>query len=91
VTFEGLMWTAAAVYYLMNFLRLTVNIRNVCVLLAPLFAGNTSIAVYLLTKQVWNASAGVLAAAFMSVVPGYISRSVAGSYDNEVRHCTTDH
>ena len=27
--------------------------------------------------------AGLLAAAFISVVPGYISRSVAGSYDNE--------
>lgn len=28
-------------------------------------------------------SAGLLAAAFIGVVPGYISRSVAGSYDNE--------
>jgi dolichyl-diphosphooligosaccharide--protein glycosyltransferase len=28
-------------------------------------------------------SAGLLAAAFISIVPGYISRSVAGSYDNE--------
>ncbi len=78
------MWTAALVYYVANAMRLTVNIRNVCVLLAPFMAGNTSIAVYLLTSQCWNSSAGVIAAAFMSVVPGYISRSVAGSYDNEV-------
>lgn len=28
-------------------------------------------------------SAGLLAAAFIGIVPGYISRSVAGSYDNE--------
>ncbi|KAI7968906.1 hypothetical protein EIK77_007601 [Talaromyces pinophilus] len=28
-------------------------------------------------------SAGLLAAAFMGITPGYISRSVAGSYDNE--------
>jgi dolichyl-diphosphooligosaccharide--protein glycosyltransferase len=28
-------------------------------------------------------SAGLLAAAFVGIVPGYISRSVAGSYDNE--------
>ena len=27
--------------------------------------------------------AGLLAAAFIGIVPGYISRSVAGSYDNE--------
>jgi asparagine N-glycosylation enzyme membrane subunit Stt3 len=28
-------------------------------------------------------SAGLFAAAFIGIVPGYISRSVAGSYDNE--------
>jgi dolichyl-diphosphooligosaccharide--protein glycosyltransferase len=28
-------------------------------------------------------SASLLAAAFIGIVPGYISRSVAGSYDNE--------
>lgn len=28
-------------------------------------------------------SAGLLSAAFIGIVPGYISRSVAGSYDNE--------
>ena len=27
--------------------------------------------------------AGLLSAAFIGIVPGYISRSVAGSYDNE--------
>jgi dolichyl-diphosphooligosaccharide---protein glycosyltransferase len=30
-----------------------------------------------------DASAGLLAAAFIGIAPGYISRSVAGSYDNE--------
>lgn len=30
-----------------------------------------------------DASAGLLAASFIGIVPGYISRSVAGSYDNE--------
>ena len=28
-------------------------------------------------------AAGLLAAAFIGIAPGYISRSVAGSYDNE--------
>ena len=30
-----------------------------------------------------DASAGLVAAAFIGIAPGYISRSVAGSYDNE--------
>ena len=36
-----------------------------------------------LTKEMKDESAGLLAAAFIGIVPGYISRSVAGSYDNE--------
>jgi len=32
---------------------------------------------------VQDAGAGLVAAAMIAVVPGYISRSVAGSYDNE--------
>lgn len=31
----------------------------------------------------WSSGAGLFAACFIAVVPGYISRSVAGSYDNE--------
>ena len=30
-----------------------------------------------------NAGAGLVAASMIAIVPGYISRSVAGSYDNE--------
>jgi hypothetical protein len=35
------------------------------------------------TTEMKNESAGLLAAAFIGIAPGYISRSVAGSYDNE--------
>lgn len=35
-----------------------------------------------------DAGAGLLAAAMIAVVPGYISRSVAGSYDNEGEFAT---
>lgn len=35
------------------------------------------------TTEMSTPSAGLLAAAFIGIVPGYISRSVAGSYDNE--------
>jgi dolichyl-diphosphooligosaccharide--protein glycosyltransferase len=35
------------------------------------------------TVEMATPSAGLLAAAFIGIVPGYISRSVAGSYDNE--------
>lgn len=81
--YPGLMVTAAAVYWVLNAFNITVQIRNVCVLLAPWFASNTAIVTYFFTKEAWNESAGLLAAATIAIVPGYISRSVAGSFDNE--------
>jgi dolichyl-diphosphooligosaccharide---protein glycosyltransferase len=81
--YPGLMWTAASLHNFLHLLNLPVDIRNVCVLLAPFMAGNTTIAVYLLAKETANSAAGIMAAAFMAIAPGYISRSVAGSYDNE--------
>merc|ERR1712130_44172 len=81
--YPGLMVTAASVYWTLHFFHITVDIRNVCVLLAPWMASNTAMATYLFTKEAYNTRAGVVAAAFVAVVPGYISRSVAGSYDNE--------
>lgn len=77
------MVTAATFYNMLHYFNLTVDIRNICVFLAPLFSSFTTIVTYHLTKQLSNSGAGLVAAAFMSVVPGYISRSVAGSYDNE--------
>eukprot|EP01098_Paradermamoeba_levis_P004730 TRINITY_DN2015_c0_g1_i1.p1 TRINITY_DN2015_c0_g1~~TRINITY_DN2015_c0_g1_i1.p1 ORF type:complete len:730 (-),score=238.97 TRINITY_DN2015_c0_g1_i1:51-2189(-) len=81
--YPGLMWTAALFYHGLNFFNFTVAIRNVCVLLAPLFAAKTAFALYGFTKEVKDESAGLVAAAMIAIVPGYISRSVAGSFDNE--------
>ncbi|XP_001641089.2 dolichyl-diphosphooligosaccharide--protein glycosyltransferase subunit STT3B [Nematostella vectensis] len=81
--YPGLMVTSAAIHWVLNTLNITVHIRDTCVFLAPVFSGLTAIATYLLTKELWNDRAGLFAACFIAIVPGYISRSVAGSYDNE--------
>lgn len=38
---------------------------------------------YFFGKEIWDSGAGLVAAALIAICPGYISRSVAGSYDNE--------
>ncbi|KAE8367981.1 Oligosaccharyl transferase STT3 subunit-domain-containing protein [Aspergillus caelatus] len=82
--YPGLMVTSGVIYHILRFLTIPVDIRNICVLLAPAFSGLTAFAMYLLTCEMSiSPSAGLLAAAFMGITPGYISRSVAGSYDNE--------
>lgn len=81
--YPGLMVTSAVLYRLMWLLNITIDIRNVCVFLAPFFSSLTTIVTYLLTKEIHSKGAGLVAAAMIAIVPGYISRSVAGSYDNE--------
>ncbi|KAI9024021.1 oligosaccharyl transferase stt3 subunit [Hyaloraphidium curvatum] len=81
--YPGIMLTSGLIHYVLNFLNFPIHIREVCVFLAPVFSGLTAFAAYLLTSEIKNQSAGLLAAAFVGIVPGYISRSVAGSYDNE--------
>lgn len=91
------MVTSVLIHNFLNLLNFTVDIREVCVFLAPLFSSFTVIATYLLTKEIYvgvslefnlissfqSEGAGLIAGALIAVVPGYISRSVAGSYDNE--------
>jgi hypothetical protein len=78
------MVTSGVIYHALRWLSMPVDIRNICVLLAPGFSGLTAISTYLFTSEMSTSpSAGLLAAAFMGIAPGYISRSVAGSYDNE--------
>ncbi|GAU92188.1 hypothetical protein RvY_04301 [Ramazzottius varieornatus] len=81
--YPGLMVTSGAIHYFLSLLNIPVHIRDVCVFLAPIFSGLTAIATFLLTKELWSTGAGLFAACFIAIVPGYISRSVAGSYDNE--------
>uniref|UniRef100_A0A0P5NR43 dolichyl-diphosphooligosaccharide--protein glycotransferase n=1 Tax=Daphnia magna TaxID=35525 RepID=A0A0P5NR43_9CRUS len=79
----GLMITSGSIHYILHALNIPVHIRDICVFLAPFFSGLTALATYFLTKELWSSGAGLLAACFIAIVPGYISRSVAGSYDNE--------
>ena len=82
--FPGIMGTAASMKWTLDALFLPMDIRNICVFLAPVFAGFCSISTYFFTKEATNRpEAGLFAALFISIVPSYISRSVAGSYDNE--------
>ncbi|OCF43697.1 dolichyl-diphosphooligosaccharide-protein glycosyltransferase [Kwoniella heveanensis CBS 569] len=81
--YPGLMVTSGLIWHALRLINMPVDIRNVCVLLAPGFAGLTAWATYLFTTEMSTPSAGLLAAAFIGIAPGYISRSVAGSYDNE--------
>ncbi|XP_042220838.1 dolichyl-diphosphooligosaccharide--protein glycosyltransferase subunit STT3A-like [Homarus americanus] len=81
--YPGLMVTSATIYHILNWLHITIDVRNVCVFLAPFFSSLTTLVTYHLAKELKGPGAGLVAAVMIAIVPGYISRSVAGSYDNE--------
>ncbi|KAJ4957792.1 hypothetical protein NE237_024903 [Protea cynaroides] len=81
--YPGLTLTAGSIWWLLNSLNVPLSVETVCVFTSPIFSANASWATYLLTKEVKGTGAGLTAAALLAMVPSYISRSVAGSYDNE--------
>lgn len=63
------MVTSAVLYHFMNFFHLTIDIRNVCVFLAPLFSSFTTLVTYHLTKELKvGGSAGLLLCTYQRIV-----------------------
>ena len=67
--YPGLMITAGTIHAGLNGLGFTTNIQDVCVFTAPIFAGFTAIATYLMTAEVWSSSGGLIAALFIGINP----------------------
>ncbi|WZN59466.1 subunit STT3 of oligosaccharyl transferase [Chloropicon roscoffensis] len=83
--YPGLTLTATWIHWFLKAaLKLhPVEVKDVCVMIGPLFSSFTAISTYLMVRQIKGRGAGLLAASFVATIPSYISRSVAGSYDNE--------
>ena len=82
--YPGIMFTSFTIYKLLNKLLFPIDITTICVFVPPIFASFTSIASFFLGKEVTGRKeCGLLCSLFISIVPGYISRSIAGGYDNE--------
>lgn len=84
-SYPGLMFTGCFVKWTLTAIGFPeVDIREICVFMAPAFSGLQCIATYLLAKEATNrVTVGLLAALFIAIIPTIISRGVAGSYDNE--------
>ena len=84
--YPALMLTAGLGWLLGQLLLLPLSVLTCCAFLAPACASITCLATYALTRQIVRRDgegAGLCAAAFVAVVPAYLSRSCAGDFDNE--------
>ncbi|XP_047307673.1 dolichyl-diphosphooligosaccharide--protein glycosyltransferase subunit STT3A [Impatiens glandulifera] len=81
--YPGLTLTAGTMWWVLQSLNIPLSVETICVFTAPVFSAFAAWSAYFLTKEVKGTGAGLTAAALLAMVPSYISRSVAGSYDNE--------
>jgi dolichyl-diphosphooligosaccharide--protein glycosyltransferase len=66
------MVTSGFFYWILEKIAFPIDIKNICVFLAPVFAAFTSITAFFFTKEITNNPwAGLYSALFMAVVPGY--------------------
>ncbi|KAL7712769.1 dolichyl-diphosphooligosaccharide--protein glycotransferase [Entamoeba marina] len=81
--FPGLMFSSAFIFKALAYMNMIIDVRLICVCMGPIYSIITCITAYLFGCRVHSDRAGLFAAALIAVVPGYMSRSVAGSYDYE--------
>ncbi|CDU18106.1 uncharacterized protein PY17X_0933400 [Plasmodium yoelii] len=87
--FPGLMITTYLIHKICYSMGFLIDIKIICIYIGPIFSVFTCILTYYLTKEIYNkkgcssSGAALIAALFVSVSPSHISRTVAGSYDNE--------
>ena len=82
--YPGIMVTAYVEHALLRLLGFPVPIKEICVFMGPVFSVFSLLVVYGMTWDISGSKgAGLAAAAWMCVTPGYVQRSVAGNYDNE--------
>ncbi|TFF85615.1 MAG: hypothetical protein EU551_03635 [Promethearchaeota archaeon] len=81
--FPGTPLSGLTIYYFLNFLGIPVTLLEACVMTPAIVGAITVVAMYFLGKVIANKKVGLLAAFFLMVSPGHMTRTYAGFYDNE--------
>eukprot|EP00047_Mylnosiga_fluctuans_P022906 m.128857 g.128857 ORF g.128857 m.128857 type:complete len:680 (-) comp9420_c0_seq2:138-2177(-) len=75
--------TAALATSVLRAIGFTVSVESVCIFLAPAFAAASIVAIYALASEVKGPRAGLFAAFFLALAPGYAARTIAGNFLGE--------
>jgi len=79
----GVAFLGAFTYLLLNTLGINIPLLNLCVLLPAFMGALATIFVFLLGREICSDEAGLLAALLLAINYSFISRSIAGFYDDE--------
>ncbi len=79
----GVPFTSAFFYFILSGLGITVDVTMVSLVLPAFMGALTVIVAFLWGREMHNNTVGLLTALFMTFLPAFIQRTVAGFYDNE--------
>jgi dolichyl-diphosphooligosaccharide--protein glycosyltransferase len=82
-SYPGLMFTSVLAKWALRKLHIVIDLRDACIFTGPVFAVLSTLLAFLYGREIGGADLGVLAVAITSLIPGLISRSMAGAYDYE--------
>ncbi|MCD6529844.1 hypothetical protein J7L06_06115 [Candidatus Bathyarchaeota archaeon] len=79
----GLAMTTVSLYYVLNFIGISISLFNLCVIFPVIMAAIACIVIYLLGRYIGGRSVGLLTAFFLALNASYISRTSLGFFDDE--------
>ena len=79
----GLTFTIVAIYKIFAFMGIPISLYDLCYFFPAFMGGITVLVMYFLGKEIKDRSCGLIAAFFMAFSVGYMSRTMAGFFDNE--------
>ncbi|MHA2145804.1 MAG: STT3 domain-containing protein [Candidatus Thorarchaeota archaeon] len=82
-SYVGVPFTSAFFYFLLNGIGIQVSVLAVSLALPAFMGALTSIVAYFLGKELANNTVGLFSGLFMAFIPAYLTRTIAGFYDNE--------
>jgi len=81
--YPGLMYTSALTKWALQKLNIEIDLIKICIYTGPVFSVFTVLLSFLFGQLIGSSQLGCLCGACIAIVPGLISRSVAGGYDYE--------
>ena len=83
VYLPGLAMTVVFLYYILNFIGISISLFNLCVIFPVIMAATACVMIYLLGRHIGGREVGILAAFFLALNASYISRTSLGFFDDE--------
>jgi len=82
-SYIGVPFTSAFFYFLLNGIGIQVEVITVSIMLPAFMGALTAIVTFFLGKELANNTVGLFSSLFMAFIPAFLTRTVAGFYDNE--------